>query len=126
MEGTFVPVFLEELLLALGFLLAQLVRAFQIFLKPLFLWHGASPLDFFAFLLTRDLFFLLLLDSCQLSQPPCLKFTFGIETISIVNVRDIVFLLFYQTKLFSISDTTSDGEDQLSANSRLIDSATSI
>jgi hypothetical protein len=125
-ESTLVPVFLEELLLAFGLLLAQLVRAFEVLLESLLLRHGPPPLDLFAFLLARNLFLLLLLDSCQLPQSPGLELAFGIQTVSIVDVRDIIFFLFCAMEALNIGDTTDREMDKLSANSLLIDSATRV
>lgn len=93
MESAFVPVFLKEFLRALWFLVAQLLRALEVLLEPLFFWQGASSFDFLAFLFPKELSLLLFLYSAELAQPPRLELRLGVQSIRIVNVRDVILLL---------------------------------
>lgn len=74
-KGTLVPIFLQELLLTLGFLLPQFMCSLQIFLHSLFFGHCPPPLDLLAFFFPAKLLFLFCFDSSQLPQSPCLEFS---------------------------------------------------
>jgi hypothetical protein len=95
MEGTLVPVLLEEFLLPLWFLFSCFLRSFHIFPKPLFFWQRSPSLYFFSFYLTSNLFFLISFDSSEFAQPPGFEFCVGIESVCIVNIGYLFFFLLY-------------------------------
>lgn len=85
-EGTLVPVFLQELLLSFGLLVSCLVRMLQILFETQLLRHRASPLDFLFLLFAANDRLLVAFDSRELSDAPRLKVALGVEAIGIVDV----------------------------------------
>ena len=78
MEGTFVPILLQEFLLTLRLLRTSFLRTLQILLQSLLLWQRSSPLNFFPLELPLYLNLLVAFYSREFSKPPCFKFAFGI------------------------------------------------
>ena len=95
MEGSLMPILLEEPLLALWFFLSELVGTFQVFLQPLFLRKCASPFDLLSLFLTPELFLFLLLNSRELSKTPRLELSIRVEPINVIYVRNYVLFLLY-------------------------------
>lgn len=95
MEGPLVPILLEELLLALWFVLSEFVGTFHIFPQPLLLRKCASPFNLLSLFLTSELFLFFLLDSRELSETPRLELYIGVEPIGIVYVLNYVLFLLY-------------------------------
>jgi hypothetical protein len=92
-KGTFVPILLQEFLLALGFLLPQFMSSFQIFPQSLFLGHSPPSLNLLPFFLLTNLLLFLLFDASQFSEPPSLEFCSWVQAVGIVNVGNKLFLL---------------------------------
>jgi hypothetical protein len=94
-EGTLVPVFLQELLLPLRLIVPRLLCVLEVLLEPLLFGQRASALNLLALLLASDLVFLVALDSPQLAQPPRLELGFGVQAVRVVDVGyDVLFLLY--------------------------------
>ena len=102
MEGSLVPILLEEPLLAFRFFLSKFVGTFDIFLHSLFLGHCTSSLDLLALFLTPKFLLFLLLDSLKFPETPSLKLSLWIEPVGIIYVRDdILFLLYIRRKILN-------------------------
>ena len=93
MESAFVPIFLQEFLASLRLLLSQFLSAFHIFLQTLILWKSTTTLNLFTLLLPLQLGLLLFLDPCKFPEPPRLEFAFRIQSIGVVDIKDILLLL---------------------------------
>lgn len=95
MEGTLVPVFLQELLLAFRLLVTSAFGILHIFFESLFLGQRASSLDLLSLNFPLSFSLFVTLNTRQLPYPPRLEFGFGVKIIGIVNVRNFGFFLLY-------------------------------
>ena len=98
MERTLVPVFLQECLLAFRFRPTSCVRMLKVFLHALRFRKCSSPLDLLPLKLASSVRLFLTFYTTQFSQAPSFKLFLGIESISIVDIRNLFFLLLYRDK----------------------------
>lgn len=105
MEGSLVPVFLQELLLAFRLLITGTFGVLQIFFESLFLGQRTSSLNLLPFDFSLSFSLLVALNTRQLPYPPCLEFAFGVKIIGIVNIWNFSFLLLYSQIGYSERET---------------------
>ena len=92
-EGSLVPVFLQELLLAFGLLVTSALGIFHILFESLFLGECASSFDLLPLDFPSNFSLLVTFNTCQFPYPPRLEFGFGLKTVGIINIGNFSFLL---------------------------------
>jgi hypothetical protein len=93
-ERSFVPVFLQEFLLAFGFFFAGLLGSLEVFFEALFFRQSTPSLYLFSFLFSADFVLLVPFYAAEFAESPSLELAFGVKAIRVVDVRnDLLFLL---------------------------------
>lgn len=108
-EGALVPVLLQELLLALGLVVAQFVGVLEVFFEALLLGQRAAALDFEALLLLAQFLLLVALYACELAQAPRLEFGLGLEPVGVVHVGHELFRFLCECGKVRSGEVNGDG-----------------
>lgn len=91
MKSTLMPIFLQKHLFALGLLIPRFLCMFEILLQSLFLWQSTPSLNLFTLLFTSNLSFFVPFYSCKFSKPPCIELARWIDTVSVIDIDNLLF-----------------------------------